>query len=100
MKINWLFLGFLGLNFVLSTTADTAAKVWAINPELKWLLITVTLSDITSITYMLVAREPGLAIGGAIMLLLTLSSTFVIGLLFFKEHVATGQWVGIVLGFI
>lgn len=100
MKTNWLFIGFLGLNFILSTAGDTSAKVWAVNPGLKWLLITITLSAITSVTFMLVLRQSGLAIGGTIMLLLTLSSTFLIGFLIFKEHIATGQWIGIALAFV
>jgi drug/metabolite transporter (DMT)-like permease len=101
MKINWLFLGFLGLNFILSTAGDTAAKVWAINPGQKWLWITVLLSAITSISFMLVIRQSGLTVGSTIMLLLTMLSTSLIGgLLIFKEHVTMGQWVGLVLAFV
>ncbi len=100
MKINWLFIGFLALNFVLSTAGDTAAKVWAVNPGHKWLWITIALSAITSISFMLVIRQSGLAIGSTIMLLLTMVATFLIGFLVFKEHISTGQWVGIALGFI
>lgn len=99
MKINWLFIGFLSLNFILSTAGDTAAKVWAVNPGLKWSIITIVISGITSVSFMLVLRQSGLAIGGTIMLLLTLSSTFLIGYLIFKEHIGTGQWIGVVLAF-
>ncbi len=100
MNINWLFFIFLGLNFILSTTGDTTAKLWAIHPGQKWLWITLAINVFTSITFMLVIRESGLAIGSAIMLLLTMLSTLLIGYLIFKEHIANGQWVGIALGFI
>ncbi|HEV7702054.1 MAG TPA: hypothetical protein VGO63_01245 [Candidatus Paceibacterota bacterium] len=100
MNFNWLLIGFLGLNLILSTAGDTAAKVWAITPGYKWLCITVALSGLASVTWMLVVRQSGLAVGGAIMLLFTLSSTFLIGFLFFKEPITSGQWIGIALGFI
>jgi drug/metabolite transporter (DMT)-like permease len=100
MKNTGLFFAFLALNFVLSTAGDTSAKVWAAHPGLKWLLITILLSAITSVSFMLVIRQSGLAIGGTIMLLLTLSSTFLIGFFIFKEHIAAGQWVGIILAFV
>lgn len=47
---------------------------------------------------MLVIRESGLAAGGTAMLLLTMTSTFLIGFLYFKEHISTGQWIGVALG--
>jgi len=100
MNVSWLFFVLLGFNFILSTLGDTSAKVWAINPGLKWLLITIVLSAITSVSFMLVIRQSGLAIGGTIMLLLTMSSTFLIGYLFFKEQIASGQWIGVVLAFV
>ncbi len=49
---------------------------------------------------MLVIRQSGLAVGGTAMLLLTMLSTTLIGFLFFKEQVTSGQWVGIALGFL
>jgi drug/metabolite transporter (DMT)-like permease len=100
MNVNWLFIAFLGLNFILSTAGDTAAKLWAINPGQKWLWITLGINVFTSLTFMLVIRQSGLAIGSTIMLLLTMASTFLIGFLIFKEHIATGQWVGIALAFV
>ena len=100
MKITWLFIGFLVLNFVLSTAGDTSAKVWADNPGLKWFVITIILSAITSVSFMLVIRQSGLAVGSTIMLLLTMVSTFLIGFLVFKEHITLGQWTGVVLGFV
>lgn len=100
MKTSWFFIGFLVLNFVLSTAGDTAAKLWAINPGQKWFWITVALSLVTSISFMLVVREGGLTVGSTIMLLLTMLSTALIGLLVFGERVDTSQWIGFVFGFI
>jgi drug/metabolite transporter (DMT)-like permease len=100
MSMSWLFILFLVLNFILSTAGDTAAKVWADNPGHKWFWITIVLSAITSVSFMLVIRQSGLAIGSTIMLLLTMASTFLIGFLYFKEHIATGQWIGIALAFV
>lgn len=100
MDLNWLFILFLGLNFILSTAGDTSAKLWAIHPGQKWLWITLVINTFTGITFMLVVRQSGLAVGSAIMLLLTMLSTLLIGYLIFKEHVAAGQWVGIALGLV
>ncbi len=100
MKTSWLFFTFLGLNFILSTVADTSAKIWAVNPGHKWFWTTVALSALTSVSFMLVIRQSGLAIGSTIMLLLTMTSTFLIGFLVFKEYITSGQWVGIVLAFV
>ena len=100
MNINWLFFGFLALNFILSTTGDTTAKLWAIHPGQKWLWVTLAINIFTTLTFMLVIRQSGLAIGSAIMLLLTMLSTLLIGYLIFKEHIASGQWVGLVLAFV
>jgi len=100
MNINWLFLLFLGLNFILSTTGDTTAKLWAIHPGQKWLWVTLAINVFTSLSFMLVIRQSGLAVGSAIMLLLTMLSTLLIGYLIFKEHLTNGQWVGISLGFL
>jgi drug/metabolite transporter (DMT)-like permease len=99
MKISLLFIVLLGLNFILSTAGDTAAKLWAINPGQKWLLITIAINVFTTISFMLVIRQSGLAVGSTIMLLLTMVSTFLIGYLIFKEQITSGQWVGIALGF-
>ena len=97
--MNWLLIGLLGLNFVLSTASDSISKVWATHPGAKWAIITVGLSALTAVSWMLVVRRTGLAVGSSIMLLLTMISTVLIGLLIFKEQLTRGQGIGVVLGF-
>ncbi len=98
--MNWLLIGLLGLNFVLSTAGDSISKIWATHPGSKWALITIGLSALTAISWMLVVRRIGLTVGSTIMLLLTMIATALIGLLIFKEEITRGQGVGIILGFI
>ena len=93
-------IGLLALNFVLSTASDGFSKIWATHLNLKSALVGIMLSILTSISWMLVVRRTGLTAGSAIMLLLTMISTVLIGLLIFKEHVTKGQGVGIALGFL
>jgi drug/metabolite transporter (DMT)-like permease len=45
-------------------------------------------------------QKNGLTVGSATMLLLTMISTVLIGLLFFKEQITKGQEVGVALGVI
>jgi drug/metabolite transporter (DMT)-like permease len=97
MKISWLLIGLIILNFILATAGDTSAKMWAVHPGQKWFLITILLSALTSLSFMLIIRQSGLAIGSTIMFLLTMVSAFLIGYLVFKEQVSNGQWVGILL---
>ncbi|HEY4513234.1 MAG TPA: hypothetical protein VJH06_01840 [Candidatus Paceibacterota bacterium] len=98
--MDWILIGLLGLNFVLSTTADSISKLWAMHPGSKWSFITIGLSILTTISWMLVVRRAGLTAGSAIMLLLTMISTVLIGLFVFKEQLTRGQGVGVALGFI
>lgn len=96
--MNWTLIGLLAINLIFSTLADTAAKMWAINPGHKWFWIALSISIGTFITFALVIREGGLAIGSTIALLLTILTTVSIGFFIFKEPVTLGQWLGIGLG--
>jgi drug/metabolite transporter (DMT)-like permease len=98
--MDWELIGLLGLNFILSTTGDTISKVWATHPGPKWALVTIGLSVLTAISWMLVVRRTGLSVGSAIMLLLTMLSTVTIGFLIFGEQITRGQTIGIALGFL
>ena len=100
LYMNWLLVGLLGLNFVFSTASDSMSKVWATHPGPKWAIIVVGLSALTSISWMLVVRRVGLTAGGSVMLLLTMISTALIGLLVFKEQITRGQGIGVILGII
>jgi drug/metabolite transporter (DMT)-like permease len=100
MKTSWLLIGLLCLNLILATAGDTSAKLWAITPGHKWLWITLAISIFTTLTYMLVVRESGLAVGSTIMLLLTILSTCLIGFFVFQEQITGTQWIGIALGFV
>jgi hypothetical protein len=95
-----ILIALVGLNFVLSTASDSISKLWAIHPGSKWALITIGLGILTTISWMFVVRRAGLTAGSAIMLLLTMISTVLIGLFVFKEHITHGQTAGVVLGFI
>ncbi len=98
--MDWRLIGLLGLNFIFSTTGDSVSKIWAMHPHLKWAFITIGFSICAAISWMLVVRRAGLAVGSSIMLLLTMLSTVLIGLLLFKEQVTRGQSAGLVLGFL
>ncbi len=100
MKINWVLIIFLGLNFIFSTAGETTSKLWAIHSGQKWLWITLAINVLASLTFMRVIRESGLAVGTTVMLLLTILSTALIGFFAFKEEIAAGQWIGIALGFL
>jgi hypothetical protein len=97
--MDWALIGLLALNFLLSTTADGFSKVWATHLSLKHALVGISLSILTSISWVLVVRKVGLTAGGSIMLLLTMISTVLIGLLIFKEQITKGQGIGVALGF-
>ena len=96
--MDWLLVGLLGLNFVLSTASDSISKLWATHPGPKWAIVTMGLAALTAFSWMLVVRRVGLTVGSAIMLLLTMVATALVGLLIFKEEITRGQGVGIVLG--
>ena len=98
--MDWQLIALLGLNFILATTGDSISKVWAIHPGPKWALVTIGFSILTAISWMLVVRRTGLTVGSAIMLLLTMLSTVLIGLLLFKEQITKGQAIGVALGFL
>jgi len=64
----------------------------------KWFFVALSISVVTFITFALVVREGGLAIGSTIALLLTIITTVCVGFFVFKEAVTLGQWLGIGLG--
>lgn len=96
--MNWTLIGLLALNLVCATLADAAAKMWAIHSGYKWFFAALSISLFTFVTFALVVREGGLAIGSTVALLLTIVTTVFIGVFFFKEHVTPGQWIGIGVG--
>jgi multidrug transporter EmrE-like cation transporter len=98
--MNWSLIGLLVLNSVFSTAGDSISKLWATHPGPKWAVVTLGLSTLAAITWMLVVRRVGLTAGSAVMLLLTLIATALIGLLIFKEQITHGQATGIILGFL
>lgn len=98
--MDWLLIALLGLNSVLSTAGDSISKIWATHPGPKWAFVTIGISALAAVSWMLVVRRVGLTAGSTIMLLLTMISTALIGLLVFKEEITRGQGAGIVLGFI
>src|SRR6267142_1932545 len=98
--MDWELIGLLALNFILSTTGDTISKVWVTHPGPKWALVTIGLSVLTAVSWMLVVRRTGLSVGSAIMLLLTMLSTVTIGFLIFGEQITRAQTIGIALGFL
>ncbi|HBZ73501.1 TPA: hypothetical protein DEO28_03255 [Candidatus Dependentiae bacterium] len=96
--MNWTLIGLLAVNLIFSTLADTAAKMWAVHAGYKWFFVALSISVVTFITFALVVREGGLAIGSTIALLLTIITTVCVGFFVFKEAVTLGQWLGIGLG--
>ena len=97
--MDWVLIGLLGLNWIFSTTGDSISKLWATHPGPKWALVTIGFSVLAAFTWMLVVRRAGLAAGSAIMLLLTMISTVLIGLLVFREQITKEQGIGLALGF-
>jgi drug/metabolite transporter (DMT)-like permease len=96
--MKWTLIGLLAINLVFATVSDTAAKMWAMNYGSKWLFIALVISLGAFVTFSMVIREGGLAVGSTIALLLTIMTTVFIGSYFFKENVSFGQWIGIGLG--
>lgn len=91
----------LGLNFIFSASGGSLSKLWATHPTSKlWALVVLGCSILAAVTWMLVVRRTGLAVGSSVMLLLTMVATALAGLLIYKEEITRGQGIGIVLGII
>ncbi|MBU6323589.1 MAG: hypothetical protein KGI41_03810 [Patescibacteria group bacterium] len=101
MQIPWLLIALLGLNFLFSATGDSLSKMWATYPSSRlWAVLVLGCSVLAAVTWMLVIRRTGLAVGSSIMLLLTMIATVLAGLFMYKEQITRGEGIGVVLGIV
>lgn len=98
--MNWALIGLLALNVGFALTTNVLAKMWALHQQPRALAVALSTGLLAIVTFILIIRAGGLAVGSSVALLLTLIGNVLFGFLYFKEVLSTGQWAGIILGFV
>jgi multidrug transporter EmrE-like cation transporter len=77
---------------------DSLSTNWAKTSSVSSVAIVVVLSPFAYVLFGLLASRVNLAIAGSLVNLIIMIGAVLVGLLYFKEHVTTLQWIGIGVG--
>lgn len=77
---------------------DSLSANWAKKTHLWSLAIVVVLSPVAYLLFGLLASRVNLAVAGSLVNLMIMIGAVLVGIFYFKEHVTSLQWAGIILG--